>query len=155
MNNLEILKNNLHKNIPENRNFYYAFYHVDEQNIDKITPDDIVKIINHDCTICLCYGCRNFTKNYNGKKISNQECENYIRNYFSREFNPDTDNCQCSACRKKRGQDNEYHTWVLEYKNKKYYIGEKNLPEAKSFAINNGLFYVDDYPYIGGYMQSS
>lgn len=141
MNNLDIIKQHWHKHIDDDDIL---------KNTDNLTPEDIVKIIHHDCTICLCYGCRNFTKNCQDEQISNSECEDYIRDYFSREFNPDTDNCQCPACRQRRGEDNEIHTWSLSYQDRNCLIVEPNLPEAKSHAITQGIYHKEDYPYIKG-----
>ena len=70
--------------------------------------------------------------------------------YFSRDFNPDTDLCQCESCRKNRGDDLEYHSWKLFYNGRTYMVYEKNLPEAKSYAVNAGIYNPEDYPYING-----
>ena len=146
MNNLDILKNEF----KDDEKLTRLFYDVTEEDIDSLTPDDIVKLIHHDCCICLCYGCRNFTHNCIDGHISDTECENYIKNYFSRQFNPDTDNCQCPSCRSRRGEDNEMHTWRLSYQDRNCLIVEKNLPEAKSHAVNQGIYHKEDYPYIKG-----
>lgn len=147
MNNLDILKKEFYE---DDETFLQNFYNLNKKNIDNITIDDIINIIHHDCTICLCYGCRIFTKNCQTEYITKSECEEYIRNYFSREFNSNTDNCQCPSCRTKRGEDNEMHTWKLSYKGRNCIIVERNLPEAKSHAIYTGIYNKEAYPYIKG-----
>ena len=151
MNNLEIFKNQF-RNDKDSDGFLKTFFKKSRNDIDTLKPYDLVKMIDFDCSICLCYGCRYFTHNYNKSPhiFQKKECESYIYNYFMRDFNPDTDNCQCDSCRKRRGEDTEYHYWKLSYNNKSYYICEKNLPEAKSKAINFDLFDVRYYPLIKG-----
>ena len=148
MNNLDILKDEF-KN---DEKFISSFYGIAKQDVDTLTPSDIVKLIHHDCTICLCYGCRKFTHNYNNSqyKFTNLECEAYIKDYFSRDFNPDTDNCQCPSCKKRRGEDNNKRWWILQYNSKEHRVEAENLPEAKAFAIEQGFFEIKDYPYIKG-----
>ena len=149
MNNLEYEKECLLHD-----NFLRNFLITKEDEIKTITPEKIANAINGDCTICLCYGCRYFTKNYNGSKyvFNKKQCYRFIVAYFSRDFNPDTDLCQCPSCRERRGEDNDFHIWKLSYQGKVCYIHETNLPEAKSWAVNKGFYEPDDYPYIQGTM---
>lgn len=149
MNNLDKLKEELKNDV---QGFYDDYLDVEPNQIDSITPEYIAKKINGDCTICLCYGCRYFTNNYidENKGFKKDECYSYIKNYFSREFNPNTDLCQCPTCKERRGEDVKLYNWKLSYNNIEYIIKEYNLPEAKSQAINNGIFNVKDYPYIRG-----
>ena len=97
MNNLELLKKELY-----NDDFLIDYFCLKKEDIDKINPNQIASLINFDCTICLCYGCRRMTNNYNKEYFKKQECFEYIKDYFSRDFNPDTDLCQCPSCRKRR-----------------------------------------------------
>lgn len=147
MNNLENLKQCL--NNEEGREVIDSFLNVTINNVDDITPDKIADIINNDCNICLCYGCRQFTHNCY-EPITKNECKNFIIAYFSRDFNPDTDDCQCPSCRRRRGEDTDKHYWKLSYKNKECVIYETSLPEAKSLAINKEIYNKEDYPYITG-----
>ena len=149
MDNLDILK----KEMNEKRLLTY-FLHAEETNIEDFTPESIAKLINQDCTICLCYGCRNFTHNCKESKISKEECFEYVKSYFSRDFNPDTDNCQCPSCRERRGEDNNIHTWELSLNGNVHYVFERNLPEAKSYAINQKYYDKMEYPYIEGILIS-
>lgn len=147
MNNLEHEKECLHSN-----NSFRDFLEIKENEIDEITPEKIANVINGDCDICLCYGCRLFTRNYSESKYAfdKKQCHGFIIAYFSRDFNPDTDNCQCPSCRTRRGEDTDKHYWKLSYKNKECVIYEKSLPEAKSLAINKKIYNKEDYPYIIG-----
>lgn len=149
MNNLEHEKECLRSN-----NSLRDFLEIKENEVDEITPEKIANAINGDCNICLCYGCRLFTKNYVGSQyhFNRKQCYNFILAYFSRDFNPDTDLCQCFSCKKRRGEDNEYHLWKLSYQGKICYTHETSLPEAKSWAVNKGFYTADDYPYIQGTM---
>ena len=146
MNNLDKLKVQLKNDV---QGFYNDYLDVEPNQIDNITPEYIAKKINGDCTICLCYGCRYFTHNCKGH-ITKDECKNFIIDYFSRDYNPDVDDCQCPSCRTNRGEDTDKHYWKLSYKNKECVIYETSLPEAKSLAINKGIYNKEDYPYIVG-----
>lgn len=149
MNNLEHEKECLRSN-----NSLRDFFEIKENEIDEITPEKIANVINGDCNTCLCYGCRLFTRNYSGSKYAfdKKQCYDFIVAYFSRDFNSDTDLCQCPSCRERRGEDNDYHLWKLSYQGKTCYVHETSLPEAKSWAVNKGFYTVDDYPYIQGIM---
>lgn len=149
MNNLEHEKECLRSN-----NSLRDFLEIKENEVDEITPEKIAKSINGDCNICLCYGCRLFTKNYIGSQynFNRKQCYNFIVAYFSRDFNPDTDLCQCPSCRERRGEDNEPHLWKLSHQGKICYTHETSLPEAKSWAINKGFYDPEEYPYIQGMM---
>lgn len=149
MNNLEREKECLRSD-----NSLRDFLEIKENEIDETTPEKIANAINGDCNICLCYGCRLFTKNYirSQYNFNRKQCHNFIIAYFSRDFNPDTDNCQCSSCKTRRGEDTDKHYWKLSYKDKEYVIYETSLPEAKSLAVNKGFYDADDYPYIQGTM---
>lgn len=146
MNNLEILKQAL---LSEKENEIKSFFNITIDDINNLTPKKMANIINNDCNICLCYGCRQFTHNCHGH-ITKNECRDFIIDYFSRDFNPDTDNCQCPSCRKGRGEDTNKHYWKLSYKDKECVIYETSLPEAKSLAINKEIYNKEDYPYIIG-----
>ena len=147
MNNLKDIKENLHHD-----EFLRNFFEIKEDEIDSITPEQIADVISMDCTMCLCYGCRLFTRNYERSpyKFDKKQCHDFIVSYFSRDFNPDTDLCQCPTCRKHRGEDLNYHIWMLSYKGRAYIVSERSLPEAKSRAINIGIYRPEDYPYITG-----
>lgn len=146
MNNLEILKQSL---LSEEENTIKSFFNITIDDINNLTPEKIADIINNDCNICLCYGCRQFTRNCL-EHITKNECKEFIIDYFSRDYNPDVDDCQCPSCRIRRGEDTNKHYWKLSYKDKECVIYETSLPEAKSLAINNGIYNKDDYPYIVG-----
>ena len=149
MNNLDKLKKELKNDV---QGFYNDYLDIEPNQIDNITPEYIAKKINGDCDICLCYGCRLFTMNYveSKYKFDKKQCRDFIINYFSRDFNLDTDLCQCPSCRIKRNEDCEKHWWKLSYNDIIYYVYEDSLPEAKSYAVNNGIFKKEDYPYIKG-----
>ena len=146
MNNLENLKQVLHS---DKDTMTISFFNIAIDDIDNLTPNQVADIINGDCNICLCYGCRQFTRNCT-EHITKDECKRFIIDYFSRDFNSDTDNCQCSSCRTRRGEDTDKHYWKLCYKNKECVVCETSLPEAKSLAINKGIYNKEDYPYIVG-----
>ena len=146
MNNLENLKQALHT---DKDSVIVSFFDVAIDDIDNLTPNQVADIINGDCSICLCYGCRQFTRNCK-EHITKDECRRFIINYFSRDYNSDVDDCQCPSCRTRRGEDTYKHYWKLSYKNKECVICETSLPEAKSLAINKGIYNKEDYPYIIG-----
>lgn len=146
MNNLENLKQILHT---DKDNVIVSLFNVIIDDIDNLTPNQVADIINGDCNICLCYGCRQFTRNCK-EHITKDECKKFIIDYFSRDYNPDVDDCQCPSCRQRRGEDNEMHTWSLSYQDRNCLIVERNLPEAKSHAVTQGIYKKEDYPYIKG-----
>ena len=147
MNNLEDIKECLKKD-----EFLRRYIEIRENEIDNLTPEQIAKSIDMDCTVCLCYGCRLFTHNYNGNlhPFHRKECYNYIVDYFSRDFNPDTDLCQCPSCKRLRGESLDKVAWKLSYNNKTCEVYENSLSAAKSEAINLGLYQPEDFPYIKG-----
>ena len=74
MNNLEHEKECLRSS-----NSFRNFLEIKENEVDEITSEKIANAINGDCTICLCYGCRSFTRNYVGSKyvFDKKQCYNF------------------------------------------------------------------------------
>lgn len=115
-------------------------------NVNTGTINDLINVIN-DCCICCCFGCRNFEPRVDSNKhISKKECNNYMKYYLNKEYDPYTDDCWCNACIEKYNKQKINRVRVyIDDNDMGYVIDSNSVQRAKALAIKFGFYEPEDY----------